>query len=1201
VRRSLARRTLLSLGLAGSLTAQALAVSTHSQAAGGTTSGGGISSDVLRARTGTQTRLTSDQARSLSQQANQRVIVILKDQFNYIPDVGVTRAQRINRVSADQSSIMSELQQLRAPNVHSFQIINAVAATVSPDEEARLKANPRVQAVISDRVVYPARVVTDPDGLGSATAAVATASGIQPPIAPRAQLRDGGIPSSSCSSTLSLEPEPLQLDNAAFPDNRPSAQTLLGGPSNAGAGVKVAFFAEGVDTTLPDFTRADGTPVITQIDFSGDGPSPPAPTSGLEAFLDGSSIAAQGRQIYDITKPVSAGGAGVFVNPQYNAGQTCKIRVSGMAPAAQVYDLKVFPPSVGQYNSVIVQAIEYAVQVANVDVLSESFGSQNTPDQFNDPVQLANDAAVAAGKTVVVSTGDQGLNTIGTPSTDPNVIAAGATTDLRFFQQTASAGIQLGNGDYVSNNVSDISSTGFAEKAPRTIDVVAGGDFSWVLCSTNRAIFRDCHDYEKPAQPSELLGVGGTSESCPLTAGEAALVIQAYRQAHNGVTPSPAMVKQIIKSTATDLRVPTSEQGAGLLNAYKAVQAALSVRDGNGTPASPVGNALLVAPDAATITDAPGTMETFPVTVTNAGAAPQVVFAATQFVRGQGGVQTLGAPVYTASFNPALSSSGPTFTTIGYSGPATRAYQEQDFALPASADRLDVSYSFDAVNQPNGLVGLDLFDPQNRLVARTFPSPQGNGFGHVSVRLPVAGTYRAIFITTPGGATAYNGTVHLDVAASNFVAAGTVSPRGFVLAPGQSRAFTVSIKTPAQPGTLSAELTLNTVRGLSVNTLLKLSLGRAPGSGGGGCAALSSAPAGCIAVPISLRSTVPLGPTGGSFTGTTTGNNNNGAGPILTYPFNVPAGQSDLDISFALNNADANNSLGGVLVDPNGQAINIESTQANADAKTGAPTAYASTMQFFRRDPQPGTYQLVLITGGKVSGQTTSLPFTVNIGFNGVNVSSNLPNSPSTTIVSGTAQAYQVTLTNTGNTTKDFYVDGRLDPATYGYASFNPTIIPTNTVSLRDPGADFAAGPPFYIVPPESTNTVATAESMSPTVPLRLELDTAGLGEVGVVSGPSTKNAAGNYVASVGASAPELGTGFYGIVPAQVGPFPAPTTPTTVTLMATVVTQAPDFDESASTDRTNLTLAPGQSGTITVQLAPSGANGGPGSTVHGIL
>ena len=71
---------------------------------------------------------------------------------------------------------------------------------------------------------------------------------------------------------------------------------------------------------------------------------------------------------------------------------------------------------------------------------------------------------------------------------------------------------------------------------------------------TNTAIYLGCTNYA--GEPTNLESFGGTSESAPFIAGGAALVIQAYRQTHGGASPSPALVHQLLTSTASDLERP---------------------------------------------------------------------------------------------------------------------------------------------------------------------------------------------------------------------------------------------------------------------------------------------------------------------------------------------------------------------------------------------------------------------------------------------------------------------------------------------------------------------------------------------------------------------------------------------------------------------------------------------------------------------
>ena len=384
-------------------------------------------------------------------------------------------------------------------------------------------------------------------------------------------------------------------------------------------------------------------------------------------------------------------------------GQKCTFVVEGAAPGADLVSLKAFPSDHDATSTSLLEAIDYAVSTEHVNVLNESFGYNPLPDTMNDLIRQADEAAVAAGTVVDVSTGDAGpTSTQGSPSTDPAVIAAGASTTYRVYaQENIENYSAIGAKGWENDNLSGLSGGGstFDLKGP---NLVAPGDLNWDTCNPSPSAFGACVS-------------GGTSEAAPLTSATAALVIQAYRKTHGGATPSPALVKQIIVSTTTDLGLPADQQGSGLLDSYKAVLEAESI----GLPASKAtGSTVSLSTSDITATAPVNTSVSQPVTVTNSGGTTETIgFAG----------RTLSAPstLVSSSFKESGSSWSKVVT----------------FTVPAGVGYLNTHLATDP-NPASGFVDIQLVDPSGRFAEAALTQGDSDT-ANAGVRLPEAGTWTA--------------------------------------------------------------------------------------------------------------------------------------------------------------------------------------------------------------------------------------------------------------------------------------------------------------------------------------------------------------------------------------------------------------------------------------------------------------------------
>ena len=1069
------------------------------------------------------------------------VIVFLKKQPAGTAEATARSGERSALIQAAQEPYLNQLQQLSATGVRGYRLVDAIAARVPAAALGRLSASPGVAAVIPDSPIT-----------GPSPAAGAGGVTDGPVAAEPARAASLTAPPGTCSAAPQLEPEGLGLTHTDSTAARPGAKTQQTARSlgYTGAGVKVAFLADGIDPSNGNLMRGRKSVITDYQDFSGDGTN--AATPGGEAFLDANAIAGQGALVYNVA------GFGA----QLPAAVPCNVRIEGVAPGASVVALKVFSNNNISTTSGFLQAIDYAVSTEHVNVLNESFGSNPFPDVTSlDAVKLFNDMATAAGVTVVVAAGDAGpFNTIGSPASDPRVISVGASTDFRFYAQTDYAGAaRFAANGWQNDNISSLSSGGFTQDGA-TLDMVAPGDLSFASCTPDVARYADCVNFT--GKPSRVEESGGTSESAPEVAGAAALVIQAYRMANGGTTPSPAAVKQILLSTATDLGAPATEQGAGLLNSLKAVELASWM-----PRCDPAGPTLRLSANQLNYVGKPGSKASWTVHVTNAGENAQRVAVS-------GRAFTAGSVIRQASVTLSDDHSShftnwagvnSNYASVTFTVPPGQAILNSSIAWPATAPE---------ASHPSRRVRLILVDPARRLAAHSVPQGVG-GYGSAQVLHPAAGTWTAVIFSDTFRTGGTKGKVRFGASVSRAMSFGTVSPSSLSLAPGASATIAVSAVLPRGAGDSSGAVVLD-----------------------GGASA-----GGAVTVPVTLRGTVPAGlGSGGTFSGVLTGGNGRspGEGQVAAYQFTVPSNlpvllrDIDADVVLASNPA---NQVSGYLIAPGGQTMGYGSNYLTTGfSSAGVPVeSPRRQLSLYTSDPISGVWTLIIDFTSPVPGDELADPFTGRIRFNSVRFGrGSLPDSALVRIKRGTAVTYKVAVHNTGAAAEDVFLDARL-PAQRTY-----TLQPQDTVSGVRLPLPVTANPPEWIVP-----TMTHSVSVTATSPMPVMFDFGPFPGDPDVASPAGPTSTAGY--PVGNLPTPVTQGLWFAVPSEVGPYGAGGEPaTTVGLKATATTQ--EFDTSASSPvgdfwkfgvqplnssaSYNLfTVNPGQTSTINLTVRPSGPAG----------
>jgi len=1125
---------------------------------------------------GWSSRLSAGQVSTLSQGPTSRVIVLMRNQYTGLQGRHF-EARRAQAFGAEQVPVVAQLQQLHVPRLVTYRTLNAVATSVTAAEKANLLRDPAVLAVAPDSVVKGPS--SNADALASIRGSGSSSSLTGMARHARAGLANAPAVCGTPTAPL-LEPEALHLINA---DNRTNANApITSGPTSAhslgynGAGVSIAVFPDGLDPSLPDFLRGPDSAVADYQDFTGETTS--AATGGGEAFGDVSSIAAQGNQTYNLQQEI---------DPDYSGGGSCDVKVLGVAPGADVDVMKVFGANNISFVSEILQGIDYAIQHDHVNILSLSLGFFGVPTTAAEqPVTQILKNAIADGTTVIASTGDASpSNTEGNPANVPGVIGTAASTSYRLLAQANLFLYDMGEDvknagntypsytlgqptpGWLDNQVSTLSSSGVTEDG-RLPDILAPGDLNWAVCSTDTTTYTDCAN-PSGGQTIGLQVFGGTSESAPLTSGTAALVIQAYREGHHNQTPSPAVVRQILLSSASDIGIAAGEQGAGLLNALRAVRIA-KVYGSHGN-----GGGLVFSPSSFSDLGNAGVTHTHYVTVTNNGNAAATVMPE---------LRALGREKLIAQGHAALFEAGSGLQGT-CAGVDSVPYQNQGevipelncvtFTVPKGVDQLDSRIAWNpfqpcvgcTAGQPT--VREILIDPSGRYGQYSDPQGDGSGFADEQIHQPAAGKWTLLIF---GRDTSnYEGPIsYLETARSFETMPGAVSPASKVVGPGKSATFAVKVKAPSTAGFFTGAVVFNSNKEAAVGT-----------------------------IPVASEAKVTVtAKNAGHFAGWLTGGNGRPTfyGQQLSYRFVVPKGVHDVDVN--LKAANDGYFLMAQLVDPSGNAVDSQLSFQYVTAYGDPSNTHG--VQLVWANPTPGTWKinvqngLIYMPGLDVWSGLTRSKLRGTVSFNTSRVG--VFGLPSGTLTPGERVTAHISVTNTGDEPELYQLDPRLSAST----QYPATSLTDETGTLPVTGGA-SATIPQYVVPPFSSRLQLTASTTGST-PIVFDASPY-WGAPDIRSAPSTNGSTSVTIDNPLAStwAPTID---------ELGPFGSPATPEDWTTSGTVSTLR--FDPNATTSTGNvwaaivdnnsdtinpLFLLPGQSGTMAVSFTVPHSLAG--TKVHG--
>lgn len=340
-----------------------------------------------------------------------------------------------------------------------------------------------------------------------------------------------------CSGSVCGSIGSVPADEEQWNINRIGADKLWS--INSGCGVRVCVVDSGIDVTHPDLAHR----------FK----------EGKNFSVDGSSFSDPEKIATDVTDLVGHGThvSGIIAGEAGNGG------IVGVAPNAEIYSSKVFGADGLADYATVAEGIAYCNEIG-ADVINMSLGGGGPFPPIEDEIHKAIDQ----GAAVVVAAGNSGV---------------GVPYNSHF--PTVSNVTYPGTLDYVVTVAASDALNGFAAFSSEgpAVDLIAPGTFGfhWGTNSDPRIFDEGIYSslagfavfsVSFPGDNDKIDGIrrfgrmSGTSMATPHVTGAVALLKSIYPG------KSGDEIVTAIKSTAQDIGLPTSRQGAGLPDLYKAYE-----------------------------------------------------------------------------------------------------------------------------------------------------------------------------------------------------------------------------------------------------------------------------------------------------------------------------------------------------------------------------------------------------------------------------------------------------------------------------------------------------------------------------------------------------------------------------------------------------------------------------------------------------